>query len=48
MVFGLISLLEQQILELNVPRMTLQDQITGNVEHGSKPGTKPYLNIADA
>ena len=39
--------IKRAALEHNVPRTTLQDQITGNVEHGSKPGGKPYLNKAE-
>ena len=31
-------------MEHGVPRTTLQDRITGRVEHGCKPGAKPYLN----
>jgi len=31
-------------LEHSVPRTTLQDRITGRVQHGSRPGAKPYLN----
>ena len=34
-------------LEHNVPRITLQDQITGRVQHGSRPGAKPYLNAVE-
>ena len=30
--------------EHGVPRTTLQDRILGNVTHGVKPGTVPYLN----
>ena len=30
-----------------VPRTTLQDRVTGRVTHGSNPGPKPYLNIAE-
>ena len=39
--------IKRAALEHNVPRTTLQDRITGNVEHGSKPGGKPYLNKAE-
>ena len=28
----------------NVPRMTLQDRLSGRVVHGTKPGPVPYLN----
>ena len=27
-----------------VPRSTLNDRITGRVQHGKKPGPLPYLN----
>ena len=30
-----------------VPCTTLQDRVTGRVTHGSNPGPKPYLNIAE-
>jgi len=30
--------------EYDVPRMTLQDQISGKVVHGKNPGPQPYLN----
>ena len=33
--------------EHGVPRSTLQDQINGNVIHGTNPGAKPYLNKAE-
>ena len=31
-------------MEHGVPRTTLQDQISGRVQHGIPPGPKPYLN----
>ena len=36
--------MKRATLKYNIPRTMLQDQITGNVEHGSRPGTKPCLN----
>jgi len=36
--------IKRAALEHNVPRTMLNDQITGRVQHGSKPGAKPYLN----
>jgi len=36
--------IKRAALEHNVPRTTLNDQITGRVQHGSKPGARPYLN----
>jgi len=30
--------------EYDVPRMTLQDWISGRVVHGKNPGPEPYLN----
>ena len=33
--------------EYNVPRMTLQDRISGRVIHGKNPGPQPYLNQAE-
>lgn len=39
--------IKRAALEHNVPRMTLQYRITGSVEHGSKPGAKPYLYKAE-
>ena len=30
--------------EYDVPRTTLQDRLTGRVQHGVRPGPKPYLN----
>ena len=38
--------IKRAALEHNVLWTMLQDRITGNVEHGSKPGAKPYLNKA--
>ena len=38
------STIRKAALEHGVPRTTLQDRITGRVEHGCKPGAKPYLN----
>ena len=37
------STIRKAALEHGVPRTTLQDRITGRVEHGCKPGAKPYL-----
>ena len=31
-------------IEHRVPRTTLQDRISGKVQHGIRPGPKPYLN----
>ena len=31
-------------VEHRVPRTTLQDRISGKVQHGIRPGPKPYLN----
>ena len=31
----------------NVPRLTLQDRITGNVIHSRNPGPKPYLTSTE-
>ena len=31
-------------VEHRVPRSTLQDKISGKVQHGIRPGPKPYLN----
>ena len=39
--------IKRAALEHIVPRTTLQGRITGNVEHGNKPGGKPYLNKAE-
>ena len=33
--------------EYNVPRTTVNDQISGRVVHGTSPGLKPYLNNAE-
>ena len=41
------SLHVKQHLCHGVPRTTLQDRVTGRVTHGSNPGPKPYLNIAE-
>ena len=30
-----------------VPRTTLRDRVSGNVEHGTKPGPSPYLSNAE-
>ena len=30
-----------------VPRSTLRDRVSGNVEHGTKPGPSPYLSNAE-
>ena len=31
-------------VEHRVPRSTLQDRISGKVQHGTRPGPNPYLN----
>ena len=38
------STVRKAALEHGVRRTMLQDRITGRVEHGCKPGVKPYLN----
>ena len=30
--------------QYDVPRTTLRDRLVGRVQHGVKPGPKPYLN----
>ena len=30
-----------------VPYSTLKDRVSGRVEHGVKPGPKPYLNVVE-
>ena len=32
---------------IDIPRQTLHDQINGKVVHGTKPGPKPLLSIAE-
>ena len=39
--------IKRAALERNILRTTLQDQITGNVERGSKPSAKPNSNKAE-
>ena len=34
-------------VEHRVPRTTLQDRISGKVQHGTRPGPTPYLNKSE-
>jgi len=36
--------IKRAAMEHGIPRTTLQDQISGRVQHGIPPGPKPYLN----
>ena len=31
--------------EHGIPYSTLKDRVSGRVEHGTRPGPKPYLNV---
>ena len=36
--------IKRAAVEHGIPRTTLQDRITGKVQHGIRPGPKPYLS----
>ena len=36
--------IKRAAVEHRIPRTTLQDRISGKVQHGIRPGPKPYLS----
>ena len=39
--------IKRAAVEHGIPRTTLQDRISGKVQHGIRPGPKPYLSEAE-